>query len=147
MIAKGYKSFEVKMNKLQIIKEGDSYGVIVSFRKSKEIDKLHRLIIKKLNPLREGHIREIYKDPDYIKRFSKGKRSLIKKILFEVGYPRALDAYDPHISITRFGSPIWRKDIELPRFNFRRMWIKEIGIFTMGEYGTCRKLIHKFTLK
>lgn len=141
------KKFDITFKGLIITKEDNNYGVEVSIAKDEKIDKLHRLVIRKLNPLREGHLREKYKDPEYIKKFPYAKRELMKKILLEVGYPRVLEAYRPHISIISYQKDVIRKEIKLPEFNLKNMEVSEVGLFTMGEYGTCNKLIHKFELK
>lgn len=141
------KKFEITFKGLKITEEDNYCGVVVSIAKDEKIDKLHRLIIKKLNPLREGHLREKYKDPEYIKKFPHAKRELMEKILLEVGYPRVLEAYRPHISIIAYQKDVTKKEIKLPKFNLKNMKVSEVGLFTMGEYGTCNKLIHKFELK
>jgi len=145
-LAKEYRAFENKLEGF-VPTLVDPGGVEVKLKKLKEIDELHRKIVKELNPLREGHLREEYRRPDYPLNFPEDKRELMTKIMKEVGYPRVLDAYNPHLSITRFENPeIAEKAIEKTEWKINSMRVEKIGIFTMGDYGTCKKLLNEFSL-
>ncbi|MCH7641024.1 2'-5' RNA ligase family protein [Patescibacteria group bacterium] len=145
-LAKEYRAFENKLEGFVPTPE-DPGTVEVKLKKSKEIDELHRKIIKELNPLREGHLREKYRRPDFPLKFPEDRRELMTKIMKEVGYPRVLDAYGPHISIIRFENPeIAEEAIEKTEWKINSMRVEKIGIFTMGDYGTCKKLLNEFSL-
>ena len=145
-LAEETKSFENKLDGFVPTPE-DTGTVEVKLKKSKEIDELHREIIKELDPLREGHLREKYRRPDFPLKFPEDRRELMTKIMKEVGYPRVLDAYGPHISIIRFENPeIAEEAIEKTEWKINSMRVEKIGIFTMGDYGTCKKLLNEFSL-
>src|SRR3989344_6417882 len=122
------RKFLVNLTGLEISQEGNAFSVGIAVVKNKEIDNLHRGIIEKLNPLREGHLREVYKNPNYIEKFPPDKREIMKKILSDVGYARVLDVYDPHISITQFKPEVKRSDIDIPEFAIRKMPVSALGI-------------------
>lgn len=145
-LSKEYRAFENQLEGLKQTWE-DPGGVEVKLQRSKHIDELHRKIIKELNPLREGRLREKYRHSDYPLKFPEERRELMTRMMIKVGYPRVLDAYNPHISITRFENPkITEKSIEKAEWKINTMRVEKIGIFTMGDHGTCKKLLNEFSL-
>ncbi len=107
-----------------------------------EIRFIHERIVAKLNPLREGHIRQKYLS-DYNMNFSDEKVENIEKY----GYPNSMSLYHPHLTLIRLAdeglAENFVKEIDWPIKTFKA---ENIAIFTMGENGTCRKLIKEFPL-
>lgn len=107
-----------------------------------EIRKIHEAIVEKLNPLREGHLREKYLNA-YNMKFSEEKMKNIQKY----GYADSMSFYNPHMTITRLKDECVAekiaKEINIP---FSEFVIDEIGAYRMGEDGTCIGLIKEFKL-
>jgi 2'-5' RNA ligase len=117
------------------------FGIAAQY--SDEIKKIHEAIVEKLNPLREGHLREKYLNA-YNMKFSEEKMQNIQKY----GYADSMSLYNPHITITRLKddgvAEKVAKEIAVP---FGEFAIDKIGVFRMGENGTCIELIKEFNLK
>lgn len=117
----------------------DGY-IDVSYRRTKTFKALQRNVIKLLNPLREGVIRPI--DKKLLSQFSKSERNNIRRY----GYRRVGRNFFPHLTFTKFlhhqnDAFFWLKHQD---FSFD---VNKIGLFGLGDHGTCRKLIETFTLE
>ncbi|KKQ12735.1 MAG: hypothetical protein US30_C0017G0001 [Candidatus Moranbacteria bacterium GW2011_GWF2_36_839] len=127
--------------KFKFKKIDDDYGYVgVVMHRSKEIRKIHEIIISELNPLREGHIREKFHNSD----LSKEEKENIQKY----GYPNLINLYSPHITITRLKNEKNAREISKEIKWFKKEFILgKIGVYGMGENGTCTELIKEFKLR
>jgi len=137
------ESIASKFNKIHchIIKAKEIRGFIsLEIEMIPEIKQLHEELVSKLNPLREGHIMKKYIS-NHKMDFSDEKVENIKKY----GYPNSMFLYHPHLSIIRFKDEAKAREIiktlEWPQKDFV---VSNLGIYKMGEHGTCRELIKEF---
>jgi len=114
----------------------------ISFDQAPEIKAIHKQIVEALNPLREGRIREKYSE--YQMQFTDAQLKNIK----EYGYPDEMNLYDPHLTITRLKDEDKTEEI-IPTINWDipEFVVSKIGVYEMGENGTCKELIKEFNLR
>lgn len=113
----------------------------ISFKHTLEIKTIHEQLIKTLNPLREGRIREKYSE--YQMEFTSAQLENIKSY----GYPDAMSLYNPHLTITRLKDENKIREIlEKIKWGILEFTVDKIGIYKTGEHGTCRELIKEFSL-
>jgi len=118
--------------------------IIVDFVSSPEIKRLHERIVKILNPLRENHLKGKYEAPDYRMKLSQEKKENIAKY----GYPNAMTLYHPHLSIIRLKEEFSaEKVVETIKWNAVEFIVDKLAVYTMGENGTCNKLVREFALR
>ena len=139
-IAKETRKIRVTFKEIR----SSSRGYIgIYFNVSLSIQRLHRKLLKRLNPLREGHIIKEYQNPESLSYFSQERLESIKKY----GYPDARKLYKPHLTITCLKSKDLAEGIATPlKWQIKQFTIDKIAIFKMGEYGTCRSLVKEFNL-
>lgn len=135
-IAASRRSF--MLNPLTWNQSRDGY-IDVEYRKDKSLSNLQKIVIRRINPLRNGLLRE--KDIERLKLTS----GLEKKNIQTYGFRSVGANFKPHLTLTKLKA---YKAEANPRINSRRMSFKarEIGIFYLGEHGSCRKLVAKYRL-
>jgi 2'-5' RNA ligase len=141
-IAKGIEKFKLLFGDFSRV---DGY-VGINFRKTEEVTGIHKKILRKLNPLREGRIREKY--PDLIKKGVYPPEQV--KLINEYGYDKVLDFYEPHLTLGRFvnDEDATRALRELKNsVKLDKVLITKIGVSEMGPNGTCIKIGKAFNLK
>ena len=134
---------KIELNFLSL-ESHDGY-IGICFETSPEIKNLHKEVVGKLNLLREGSVRKKYKQgSDYHMDFS---RQQLKNIA-RYGYPDAMNLYHPHLTIIRLRDDFLAKVIT-KNLNWKKpqIVIDKLAVYTMGEHGTCRKLVKEFSLK
>ncbi len=111
----------------------------IEYKKTKELSELQENIILALNPLRDG-LRE--KDKQ---RLAKADE-LTKENILKFGFRSVGDQFFPHITFARFISD--QSDIlgKLPSKRLFEGMFTKLGLFEMGDNGTCIKLVKKFDL-
>lgn len=124
----------------KILKEEEIFSgsILVSFENSNEIKNIHEITVQKLNPFREGHLRE--KERNYS---GKGKENIEK-----YGLPLVMNFYDPHITITSLKNG--QKTAGIVKnvgWKIKKFKVDTIMVCAMGEHGTCRKIIKEFKLE
>lgn len=125
------KSF--RATSLKYRQSADGY-IDVDYKKSKEIRELQKKIIAFLNPLREGLLRP--KDEARMSELGKAQKRNIRRY----GYRSVGAEFFPHLTFTKlekFDKSALSK-IGKSNFSFE---VDKIGLFYLGDYGTCRKLI------
>ena len=135
-IAASQRSFELK----PLTWNQDRYGYIdVSYKKTKALSELQKTIIKEFNPLREGLLRQ--KDIERLKTASGPEKRNIQKY----GFRSVAGQFEPHLTISKLAA---YKSIVTPRIDPKKMSFTahEVGIFYLGEHGTCKRLIAKYKL-
>lgn len=132
--------------KFQFLKISGEQGFIsVKFNYSPEIKSFHEEIVTKLNPLREGRIKGRRKEgSDYQMNFNPEQKENIKKY----GYPDAMNLYSPHLTITRLKEESSVEQISKNlNWDISQFTVDEIGVYKMGEHGTCQELVKEFNLR
>ncbi len=130
------KSFQI--NSLGYRQDKNGY-VDTVYRRSNNVSGLQGKIIKLLNPLREGLIR----DKDRVRMGELGKAE--QKNIKLYGYRSVGVKYFPHLTFTKlekFNKSDFSR-IDKLDFSFK---VSRIGFFYSGEHGTCRELIEIFDL-
>lgn len=114
----------------------------VNFKPFAEIKLAQREIVEKVTALREGrNILEV-DDP----RTGTWPENH-KQIVARYGFDNLFEFYNPHITITRL--PDFKKAQELTQkliWPFKEFKTHSIGLYELGEFGTCNKLIREFKL-
>ncbi len=132
-VANNTNAFKLKFKDTTIAKIDG--GIFANYEQNDEGIRLKDLVVNLLNPLRNGLIREKYKnDPS--------------KDVVEFGYP--INKYHfPHVTLTSFVDMNNAKEFINKRNNiiFSDIMVDTIAICEMGEHGTCTKIIEKFKLK
>lgn len=132
------KTKPFRINSLKYRQNSDGY-IDVDYRKSKNIKELQKKIIALLNPLREGLLRP--KDKARISALSKTQQRNIKRY----GYWSMDAEFFPHLTFTKLEkfNKLALSGINKLDFSFD---VNKLGLFYLGDYGTCRKLIEIFDL-
>ena len=130
------KPFEISSSKYRQNKDG---YIDVDYRKSKNINELQKKIIKLLNPLREGLMRD--KDKARISEMTKVEQKNLKLY----GYRSVGGNYFPHLTFSKLEKfdKSALSHIDKSNFSFK---VDKVGFFYLGDYGTCRKLIEIYNL-
>lgn len=122
------------------------YGyLIISFKESKAINNLHKLVLQKLNHLREGRIREKYEKEIKNGKYTKDEVNNIQNY----SYHHVLETYNPHLTLARFennelaqkAASKLEKELISCKITFPFLAISE-----MGPHGTCTKILKRFKL-
>lgn len=114
----------------------------MAFEHLDRIQQAHEKLVSALNPLREGRIRDKY--VEYRMEFNSEQLQNIEKY----GYPGAMNLYNPHLTITRLKDEDEAKRVISDiRWDIPEFTVDKVGIYKMGEYGTCRELIKEFSLE
>jgi hypothetical protein len=136
--AKLVKAFTVKPVPELYEKEDVNY-IEVSYEKSIELSKLQFGVIELLNSLRDGLLRARDKERYY--QVSPIQRENLDKW----GYRSVGDAFRPHLSLTSLKNPdsVSTHGILRKKFAFA---VNQIGLFQLGEHGTCINKIALYDL-
>ena len=72
--------------------------VSISFKNCTELQKMHERLVCELNPLREGLIKDKYKNEETLAKLTTEELKNLKKW----GYPYGMSSFYPHLTIGRF---------------------------------------------
>jgi 2'-5' RNA ligase len=115
----------------------------VKFFLTDEGRRFHERIVAALSPLRGEHLRPKYETAEYAKKTSPEKMENIRKY----GYGNVMNLYRPHLTITRIKDESRAEaiiqDLKWPVVEFEA---GEVGVFRMGDHGTCREPVKIFEL-
>lgn len=123
----------------EFIRVGSERGyLLLRFNRTSELMDLHTAVIGVINPLRNGHARVHTKYTLTARQAEQNRR---------YGHPRVLDAFEPHMTITRLRNPS-----EADRIASRLAWNHSflplaLSVFRSGDHGTCRELLHAVPLQ
>ena len=113
--------------------------VDVEYDREPIVDQLQMDVVHALNPIRDGlRQKDIDRLPEAV--------GLERENILTYGYRSIGEKFAPHITITRF---VDRKDIDLtklPDLSIMNATFSKIGIFEMGENGTCVRKLAEFNL-
>ena len=111
----------------------------VEYNREPIVNQLQMDVVHALNPIRDGlRQKDIDRLPEAV--------GLERENILTYGYRSVGEKFAPHITITRF---IDREDIDLtklPDLSTMSATFSKIGIFEMGENGTCVRKIAEFSL-
>lgn len=111
----------------------------IAYKKSKTVEALQKKVINLLNPLRKGLLQP--KDKARLSTFSKRQQRNLKRY----GFRSVGTDFVPHLTFTKLphsnGSAL--SGLKPKKFSFVA---NRIGLFYLGEHGTCRKKIDFFDL-
>lgn len=118
----------------------DGY-LVIGLRKTREMTNFHKVIVNSLNPYRESSLRTKYRD------HWENYNGTQKVNIVSFGVPYILNLYYPHITITRFKNDSdANKAVKSLTTYTGTVILNKIAVFTMGEHGTCTRLIKSWTL-
>lgn len=112
---------------------------------SKQLVMIHKRSVKLLFPQLKTHLREKYlESSEKYSLYSEKQKRNIKRY----GHPDVMDLYRPHVTLTRLENEDDAKDLvaEL-KWPIKNCVLDSIGVFEMGEHGSCQRLIKKLKLK
>lgn len=116
-----------------------------NMRISDEINNVHKSILYLLNPYRENLLREKYKAENLEKI---NLPMMQKENIIKYGAPEVLAEYRPHVTLIRFKDFDKAKEVLKDiKWNINKFIVDSIGIYEMGDHGTCTKLLEEFSLK
>jgi len=92
--AKGLKQVQVEIEDLFFNQSG---LIMIKFNNNKQVYDYHCQSLNLFNPLREGLIREKYRNQNFIQTLEKDEQKKLK----EYGHIYVLDRYEPHVTISR----------------------------------------------
>lgn len=120
---------------------GGKRGFInASYERSEAIDSLQMAIIEGVNPLRDGLVAEE-------KALQETATGLVAENIEKYGFQNIGELYVPHLTLTRFSDRDTSFDtLELPPHGDFSGQFPEIGLFEMGEHGTCIREITRVAL-
>jgi hypothetical protein len=135
VIAKDNNSIEVTSKGYRYI---DEY-IDVQHIRTKELIFLQKEVLKSINPIREG-----LRDKDKLRL--KNATGEIRSNLLEYGYRSVGNLFYPHITFTRFKNDEKQSIESFPLKETFNGKLLAIGIFEMGDNGTCVKKIGEWVL-
>ena len=148
-VAKKVEEFSKNTNRIILDSEGFNTGwgyIGLGFKKSDQIDNLHKRILKELNPLREGRIRDKYESEIKESKYPPIEVDYIKKY----DYHNVLGSFHPHPTLARFETEEIAQSIKGgldPELLSSEITFPYLAISEMGPNGTCTKILKKFKLK
>ena len=117
----------------------------LEFKNSKQVENLHKLVLKELNSLREGRIRDKYVSEMAEGKYSNQEVNHIKRY----GYHNVLESFHPHLTLARFETEELAQDIKSnmeEKLSFSEITFPYLAISEMGPNGTCTKILRKYSL-
>lgn len=112
----------------------------VAFARDARLMKLQRMIIRRINPLRNNLIRS--KDRVRLPQLTARQQNNIRRY----GYRGIGSLYTPHLTFTRLKKhqPTTIHQLTKKDFSFT---VGTIGLYTLGSHGTCRRQIALSAIK
>ena len=107
------------------------------YKRDSDIEGLQRKVISIINPIRDG-IRE----KDKVRMFS--TTGLARENLEKYGYRGVGELFSPHLSLTRFKDGQDIATDGLPPYADLSGQFTKLGLFEMGDNGTCVRKIAEF---
>ncbi|HET8671584.1 MAG TPA: DUF1045 domain-containing protein [Candidatus Saccharimonadales bacterium] len=111
----------------------------VDYARTETLDQLQMTVVEAINPIRDG-MRE--KDKARMLTTTGKARENLEKY----GYPGVGELFRPHMTFTRFIDARTIDTSTLPNVSELNGQFVKLGLFEMGENGTCVREIAEFTL-
>jgi hypothetical protein len=121
---------------------GQNMGFVnVSYKRSTAIDAMQQRVLDELNPLRVGMPPE---QTEQMKTFTGQKHTNLERY----GFATVGETYNPHITLARTlsGEPIDTEAMLPEPTSFSGMF-SALGIFELGDNGTCIQQVEQFALQ
>ncbi|MFA9261960.1 MAG: 2'-5' RNA ligase family protein [Undibacterium sp.] len=112
----------------------------VSYDRYEDVMRLHTAVIEAVGDLRANQGTE--KDREDFASLSENQRGS----LLRTGWTEAFERYVPHLTFSRLNKKDAGIISKLPFEDFG-FYVDRIGLYEMGEHGTCTRLVHEFSLK
>lgn len=112
----------------------------IDYERNSAVEMLQMSVIETLNPLRAG-MRESDKEK------MKDATGLKLENLQKYGFPSVGEMFRPHLTLTRFPAEIKPDFDKLSQLSDGYGAFNRIGLFEMGENGTCIRKIAEFPLQ
>lgn len=109
--------------------------VEVMVKNSSKMQNLHYRVMERLNPLREGRVRENFRDPKFLSDYPAGEHENIK----QWGRPLVGKYYRPHISVGRRADK-GRFEKRLVSWQARTMRVEKLLVGRSGSFGVLREV-------
>lgn len=109
------------------------------YKRTATLDDLKMKVVEAINPIRDG-MRE--KDKVRMQTATGKARENFEKY----GYPNIGELFRPHITLTRFAETEPKDALELPPIETFNGQFTKLGLFEMGDNGTCVRKIAEFEL-
>jgi 2'-5' RNA ligase len=121
---------------------GGSKGYInLSYEKTDALAELQERIVTRVNPLRDGLTPE---EAALVETATGATKDNIE----QYGYKSVGELFVPHLTLTRFVDPTTAPDSDkLPAAHTFSGQFPSIGLFEVGEHGTCIREIARFALQ
>jgi 2'-5' RNA ligase len=126
-IREKFSGIEIQPNGFCISSEG---YVFLEIEKTKELIALHEKIVRKLNSLRNGIIRQKYAES--MTSFSFAEREMIENY----GFPWVLGLFNPHITIGKFAGEIDNNFLQKLELSADKGNLTKLDIGFVGDNGT-----------
>jgi len=102
-ISSGFKPIEINPKGL-----GNKSGYVsISFYAKDDLMLFHKTLMNRLNPLREGLVKDIYTNSDVLKRLDPKEIENMKKW----GYPYGFKNFNPHITLFKFEDERYAEEV------------------------------------
>lgn len=138
-ISKDMRQFEAKFS---LFSSHLGY-VDIALDKTNEWMNLHNLVVNQLNPLRDNHLREKYKHPKELAKYSSEQQNYI----LQFGYAEVFNAFRPHLTLSRLKDERTAKEIVASlQFPLKSFTVDTVAAYAMGDHGTCTKVIKEFPI-
>jgi hypothetical protein len=109
------------------------------YRRTDVLDQLQTAVINAINPIRDG-----MREKDKVRMLE--AEGLTLENYKQYGYRYVGKLFRPHLSITRFTDERSIDITDLPRPSELSGMFDRLGLFEMGDNGTCVRKIAEFTL-
>ncbi|MBI2798530.1 DUF1045 domain-containing protein [Candidatus Saccharibacteria bacterium] len=136
IIASNFKIFQ-----LQAIKYSQDEGFVdVEYKKLSSLTFLQEKVLAIFNSMRDG-----MREKDRARLAT--TEGLARENLQQYGYRGIGELFRPHLTLTRFSNKNEQQLTNMPKIDSFSGSFDRIGLFEMGESGTCRRKIFEIKLK
>lgn len=123
----------------------DAEYLSLDFERSERIADLHLRILKRINPYREGHLRDKYlpPSPDLLKL-----PPLNQQIALKWGHPYVAEKFIPHLTLLKFDTPLKSVTIEKGslKWDLKSFICDQIVVYEQKPQQKPYQIIAKFKL-
>lgn len=135
---------EIPVQEMRFTNFGCHFGFVeADFELTEELKDAQLKIVNSVNDLREGE--------SVIKVWNRNTDHYSKEALYNAsnyGFDNLFEIYNPHLSITCLSDFEKAKDYtQKLAWPFKEFTSETVGLYLLGEYGTCTTLIREFNLK
>lgn len=118
-----------------------AHGFIdAEYQRNQKIDALQQAVITAINPLRDG-----MREKDKARMLE--ATGLALENFRRYGYKYVGDFFRPHMSLTKFSNQLSFDTTQLPPVSYFSGTFDSLGLFEMGNHGTCIRKLMEFTLR